>query len=61
MKALISILGAAAGTVTLNQWVLLATLIYTLLQTYFLMRKHWFNNPKRDRRRGRKSPDDTLS
>ena len=34
--------GLWLGGISLNQWVLIATLAYTLLQTYFLLRDKWW-------------------
>jgi hypothetical protein len=41
IKVLIAWIGAVVGGVTLSQLVLGATLIYTLLQIFILLRKLW--------------------
>jgi hypothetical protein len=41
IKVLIAWIGAVVGGVTLSQLVLGATLIYTLLQIFILIRKMW--------------------
>jgi len=45
IKLFIVWLGAVAGTVTLNQLVLGATLIFTVLQIFMLCRRLWKGLP----------------
>ena len=39
-KGGIAALGAALSTVTLNEWVAIATLLYILIQVFILVQKH---------------------
>lgn len=41
LKLAIAWIGASFGTLTLNQWVLVATLIYTIIQIVIGLRKLW--------------------
>lgn len=37
----LAVCGGILSGVSLSDWVLLATLLYTVLQTYFLLRDRW--------------------
>jgi len=45
MKLLVSWIGALAGGITLNQLVLSATLIFTVLQIFMIIRRLWKGLP----------------
>lgn len=36
--------GTIFGSITLQQWVLLATLVYTLVNLFFLVRDKWWRD-----------------
>jgi hypothetical protein len=45
-KVALAWVGLIVGSVTLTQWVMLATLIYTLANTFFLLRDKWWRDKK---------------
>ena len=45
-KVLIAWVGGAIGSFTLSSAVLLTTLLYTLVQTFFLLRDKWWRERK---------------
>lgn len=45
-KAAPAIAGAAASTLTLNEWVAVATGIYIVIQAMYLLRKWWRDERK---------------
>lgn len=52
-KLLVAWVGALLGGVTLSQLVLLATLVYTVAQTFFLLRDKWWRQRRRGEHRAR--------
>lgn len=42
IKAIPAVGGAVATTLTLNEWVALATLLYIIVQTVILLHKHYY-------------------
>lgn len=40
-KGALALIGAAAASLTLNQWVAIATGIYVVIQVVYLLRKWW--------------------
>lgn len=51
--ALLTFAGAVAE-ITLERWLTIAILIYTIAQLYFLVRDKWWRDPQRKARKGRK-------
>lgn len=45
-KVALAWVGWFIGSVTLTQWVMLATLIYTVTNTIFLLRDKWWRDRK---------------
>jgi len=45
-KAAPAVAGAAASSLTLNQWVALATGVYIVIQALYLLRKWWRDERK---------------
>ena len=46
LKVLLAWFGGAVGNMTLSSGVLAATLLYTLVQTFFLLRDKWWRERK---------------
>jgi 4-hydroxybenzoate polyprenyltransferase len=40
-KSALALIGAAAASLTLNQWVAMATGVYVVIQVAYLVRKWW--------------------
>lgn len=49
-KSVLATVGAAASWLTLNEWVAVATLVYIVLQIFFLIREKWYLPRQRAKR-----------
>ena len=64
LKGTPAVAGALASALTLNQWVMLSTAVYVVIQALYLMRKWWreeidriYEQKRRDRQDAREEAD----
>lgn len=61
VKGLPAVIGTIASVVTLNQLLMLATLLYVLVQMVYLLRKWWREERARERDIAREDRDDIAN
>lgn len=60
LKAAPAVGGAVIASLTLNEWVAIATLIYVVLQTGLLLIKYYEIFKSKSQNKGRKTPDKDM-
>lgn len=58
LKGAPAVAGAVASAMTLNQWVMVSTALYILIQAVYLLRKWWREEVDRDYEKARQRLED---